>query len=209
LIKNLTIPGLEIHEMFNRTGNDVVRASNSAQIPAIHIQFFRPAYLGSAPYPVPYPQPLPPVPVPPQPYNPFIGLWEAAIISNDEKLTCILSFSADNEINVIQYDTNTITRKTIVGLYYWHTSDRDRGSGSGTYTFQDNGKDFTIEIKLNISYVPSVFSRVSVMGTLSKASPDTFTVSGSAMNCEYLIKSREFRDYYYKFYKRSLEIKRR
>jgi hypothetical protein len=51
LLKNLKTPGMEVKEIFNRTGSDVRRASNSAQVPAIYSQFFETAYLGSAPGP--------------------------------------------------------------------------------------------------------------------------------------------------------------
>jgi len=49
LLNNLKTPGLEVKEVFNRTGADVARASNKAQIPAIYSQFFETAYLGSKP----------------------------------------------------------------------------------------------------------------------------------------------------------------
>jgi ABC-type glycerol-3-phosphate transport system substrate-binding protein len=47
LLNNLKIPGLELKEVFNRTGADVSRASNREQIPAIYSHFFGTAYLGS------------------------------------------------------------------------------------------------------------------------------------------------------------------
>jgi len=49
LLNNLKTPGLEVKEVFNRTGADVARASNKTQIPAIYSQFFETAYLGSKP----------------------------------------------------------------------------------------------------------------------------------------------------------------
>ena len=45
LLKNLTIPGLEISEIFRRTGADVRAVSNGQQIPAIYSQFFGTAIL--------------------------------------------------------------------------------------------------------------------------------------------------------------------
>jgi len=51
LLNNLKTPGLEVKEIFNRTGADVSRASNRQQIPAIYNQFFDTAYLGSQPTP--------------------------------------------------------------------------------------------------------------------------------------------------------------
>ncbi|GBU26785.1 hypothetical protein R84B8_00298 [Treponema sp. R8-4-B8] len=49
LLNNLKTPGLEVKEVFNRTGADVSRASNRTQIPAVYNQFFDTAYLGSKP----------------------------------------------------------------------------------------------------------------------------------------------------------------
>ena len=49
LINNLATPGLEVKEVFNRTGQDVAKASNNNQIPAIYSQFFGTAFLGEVP----------------------------------------------------------------------------------------------------------------------------------------------------------------
>ena len=49
LLNNLQIPGLEVAEVFRRTGFDVSQASGGQQIPAIYNQFFRIAYLGTRP----------------------------------------------------------------------------------------------------------------------------------------------------------------
>jgi hypothetical protein len=46
LISNLATPGLEVTEIFKRTGADVAKASGNQQIPAIYSQFFGTAYLG-------------------------------------------------------------------------------------------------------------------------------------------------------------------
>jgi hypothetical protein len=51
LLNNLKQPGLEVAEVFRRTGSDVSRASNRTQIPAIYNQFFETAYLGQRPTP--------------------------------------------------------------------------------------------------------------------------------------------------------------
>ncbi|MCL2443738.1 MAG: caspase family protein [Treponema sp.] len=45
LLKNLTTPGLEVSEIFRRTGADVRQASGGRQIPAVYNQFFDTAYL--------------------------------------------------------------------------------------------------------------------------------------------------------------------
>jgi len=49
LINNLATPGLEVKEVFNRTGQDVARVSGNKQIPAIYSQFFGTAFLGEIP----------------------------------------------------------------------------------------------------------------------------------------------------------------
>jgi len=49
LLPNLKTPGLEVKEVFNRTGADVAESSQRQQIPAVYNQFFGTAYLGSRP----------------------------------------------------------------------------------------------------------------------------------------------------------------
>jgi hypothetical protein len=49
LLANLATPGLEVSEVFKRTGADVAHVSNNQQIPAIYSQFFKTAYLGVLP----------------------------------------------------------------------------------------------------------------------------------------------------------------
>ena len=51
LLKNLQTPGLEIKDVFNRTGSDVMQASNNQQVPAVYNQFFKTAYLAQAALP--------------------------------------------------------------------------------------------------------------------------------------------------------------
>jgi len=46
LINNLATPGLEVNEVFRRTGQDVARVSDNKQVPAIYSQFFETAFLG-------------------------------------------------------------------------------------------------------------------------------------------------------------------
>ena len=69
LLDNLATPGLEVIEVFRRTGAAVSLVSNNQQIPAIYSQFFGTAYLSAAPDGLaagyiptitrPAPQPLP------------------------------------------------------------------------------------------------------------------------------------------------------
>ena len=49
LINNLATPGLDVKEVFNRTGQDVASVSKNQQIPAIYSQFFGTAFLGETP----------------------------------------------------------------------------------------------------------------------------------------------------------------
>ena len=49
LLKNLATAGLEVSEVFKRTGADVAEISSNKQIPAIYTQFFKTAYLGAPP----------------------------------------------------------------------------------------------------------------------------------------------------------------
>jgi hypothetical protein len=66
LLNSLRTPGLSVLEVFNRTGNDVIRVSGGRQHPEISIRFFGSAYLGSRPDPSAPPaavlQPVPPPP---------------------------------------------------------------------------------------------------------------------------------------------------
>ena len=75
LLNNLKTPGLEVTEVFRRTGADVARASGNQQRPAVYNQFYGTAYLGTRPAPVatapaqpaPQPAPAPARPVQPTP----------------------------------------------------------------------------------------------------------------------------------------------
>ncbi len=49
LLKNLTVPGVEIKDVFNRTGAGVKSVTSGVQIPAVYGQFFDTAYLAGAP----------------------------------------------------------------------------------------------------------------------------------------------------------------
>jgi hypothetical protein len=71
LLNNLQTPGLEVKEIFNRTGEDVIAASNRQQIPAVYIQFFGNAYFDENAAATPRPERLPitPVPLPVQSKN--------------------------------------------------------------------------------------------------------------------------------------------
>jgi tetratricopeptide (TPR) repeat protein len=49
LLINLKTPGLDVKEVFNRTGAAVANASNYAQLPATYSSFYGTAYLGAGP----------------------------------------------------------------------------------------------------------------------------------------------------------------
>ena len=49
LLANLATPGIEVNEVFKRTGADVASASGNQQVPAIYSQFFKTAFLGEKP----------------------------------------------------------------------------------------------------------------------------------------------------------------
>jgi hypothetical protein len=66
-LKNLRTPGISVHELFNKTGADVISASGGQQIPALYSQFFGVAYLGTKPGPNPNPDPNP---------SPVVSLYE-------------------------------------------------------------------------------------------------------------------------------------
>ena len=68
LLQNLLIPGLEVKEVFNRTGADVADVSGRQQIPAVYNQFFGTAYLGAPPGSIEVVRARPaPIPFTPQP----------------------------------------------------------------------------------------------------------------------------------------------
>ena len=65
LLNNLTTPGLEVAEIFRRTGADVSRVSGNQQIPAVYSQFFGTAYFGERPAGIEAaPRPASPEPMP-------------------------------------------------------------------------------------------------------------------------------------------------
>jgi hypothetical protein len=49
LLKNLKTPGIDIKQVFDRTGGGVVATTNSKQVPAIYSQYFGTFYLAGAP----------------------------------------------------------------------------------------------------------------------------------------------------------------
>ena len=70
LLRNLKTPGLNVSEMFRRTGSDVARATNGEQYPETRYMYFENAYLGARPAittPAPTPAPVATTPAaPPQ-----------------------------------------------------------------------------------------------------------------------------------------------
>ena len=64
LLTNLATPGIDVAEVFRRTGADVAQVSNREQIPAIYNQFFGTAYLGGNPGGITVPARPAPLPFP-------------------------------------------------------------------------------------------------------------------------------------------------
>ena len=60
-IRHLTEPGIEIMQVFKKTGEDVEKETSGKQHPAVYTQYYKDVYLGSkpAPGPVPAPEPSP------------------------------------------------------------------------------------------------------------------------------------------------------
>jgi uncharacterized caspase-like protein len=72
LLKNLKTPGIDVSEVFKRTGADVSRVSGNQQRPAVYNQFFGTAYLSAPPATAQTPPPAVPQapPAPPQAVSP-------------------------------------------------------------------------------------------------------------------------------------------
>jgi hypothetical protein len=64
LLNNLRTPGLDVTEIFRRTGLDVSLASDRKQIPAVYVQFFGNAYFDNSAYTAPRIERLPQTPAP-------------------------------------------------------------------------------------------------------------------------------------------------
>jgi len=63
LLKNIATPGIDVNEVFRRTGSDVQRATGGKQYPETRNMYHEIAYLGSRPTPnTPAPQPKEPTP---------------------------------------------------------------------------------------------------------------------------------------------------
>jgi hypothetical protein len=98
LLNNIRTPGMSIRDIFDKTGEDVLRVSEGRQHPELSMRYFAAAtaYLGPRPLPVPEPEPIPaalpvpepvaitPQPAPIQPYpvpeqpGPYYTPWQRA-----------------------------------------------------------------------------------------------------------------------------------
>ncbi|WP_461255661.1 caspase family protein [Treponema sp. R80B11-R83G3] len=187
LLRHIKTRGLDINELFRKTGEGVRQKTNEMQVPVITTSFHGIASIdGTRPNSTP----------PPQPYNPLVGSWSSSMKSNDETLTCNLSFWPDGTVTVGRYDTNIMTKKVPLGLWYYHTNDIKSGSGKGTYKIRENGNIIYIDIVLYISGVSRNFTDIRAEGKLNKNNPNQFTVK---MKCEY--KYGYVSDYYEVFTK--------
>jgi hypothetical protein len=89
LLNNLKTPGLQISEIFRRTGSDVQRISQNQQVPAIYSQFFEVAYFSTGTTVITSTSPSTAAPMPrqsppPASANPFAtGRWQGRIAYKD------------------------------------------------------------------------------------------------------------------------------
>jgi uncharacterized caspase-like protein len=112
LLKNLKTPGIDINEMFRRTGADVAQVSNREQIPAVYSQFFGTAYLGGV-------QPSP-APAPAQDAKSYFDRGET-FRSRGDYLTAIEDFT-----QAIRLDPNMAAAYYNRGNAYYRKGDYDR-----------------------------------------------------------------------------------
>jgi len=72
LLNNLKQPGLSVRDIFDRTGEDVLRVSGGKQHPELSVRFFgaSSAFIGPRPTPPPPPPPVQPAPAPPPAVQP-------------------------------------------------------------------------------------------------------------------------------------------
>ena len=110
LLPNLLTPGLEVKEVFNRTGADVEKASGGNQIPVVYVQFFPPAYLGSGPAAIPSP-PAPSVPT--VPIVPTVVNNVANIVTGSLEITTVTA----GVLQIIGIDVNETAELPVRGIY--------------------------------------------------------------------------------------------
>jgi len=135
LLNNLKTPGLSVQEIFNKTGEDVIRVSNGRQHPEISLRFFgaTSTYLGNrpTPQPAPAPHPSPSSAVTPQPQSSprlqqyensrFFGTWRPSGrmtngMSNTSNSTIIIT---NNEFRLS--DTIGGSRHLYFTITNWNT----------------------------------------------------------------------------------------
>jgi tetratricopeptide (TPR) repeat protein len=94
-IKHLTEPGLEIMQVFKKTGEEVEKETSGKQHPAVYTQYYKDVYLGSKPAPGPVPTPAPSPGVDPTTAHDYIkrgnfyfeqGNYEAAFADYSEAI---------------------------------------------------------------------------------------------------------------------------
>jgi hypothetical protein len=98
LLNNIKTPGLEVTEIFRRTGQDVVIASDSKQIPAVYSQFFGSAYFSrpvvaqtpSPPQAAIVPSPQPVTPSNSQPETPQTETTQASQVAQNVEIPQIV-----------------------------------------------------------------------------------------------------------------------
>ena len=170
LINNLATPGLEVKEIFNRTGADVAAVSDRQQIPAIYNQFFGTAYLGDWPEGI---NPAPWQPAYPPPSSGrgsgknsarlYAGL-RAGLSPHLWKLSNDISGNVENPSLGIEpaihgafYFTGLIAMQAELAL------SRDRvsysgGEGSSAYTGSFESYSLQMPLLIRLTYRPGIFS---------------------------------------------------
>jgi len=155
LLRNIKTPGLTVREVFDRTGMDVVHASNGVQHPEISVKYFDVAYLGAppqgavAPRTTPAPQATPqPAPQPaaqpatrpaqPAPDNPLVGIWEGVIEHGNFEDTYLITLKNGGQCTI--------------AVESYSRSGTQKQSADGRYSFA-NGM-LTIEVRFRDNTIP-------------------------------------------------------
>ena len=181
LLNNIKTPGLEVTEIFRRTGADVARASNNQQRPAVYNQFYGTAYLGTrpvataaAPQPAPAqtPRPAPAVTTPAAPpQRPVSG-----------NLVCINggTFTMGSPANEAERDDDEVQRQVTVSSFYlgkYEVTQKEYQEVMGTNPSNFKGDNLPVE---KVSWFDAVeyCNKRSQREGLSPA----YTISGSGDN---------------------------
>ena len=183
LLKNIATPGLDVTEIFRRTGADVAQASDRKQIPAVYSQFFGNAYLGSAPVATAPVQPTPaPQPAPSQQSTPAPAVQPAAVLVNPQpassNMVCIDggTFMMGSPSNEANRSSDEIQHQVTVSSFYmgkYEVTQKEYQEVMGTNPSNFKGDNFPVE---SVSWYDAVnyCNRLSQREGLTP----TYTVNG-------------------------------